>query len=95
MTSKERAKLKGMANKLNTTIQIGKNGVTDEVICQVREAITANELIKIRVLETAGLTAKETAAALSEAIDAEVVQVIGARIVLFKENPEKKVIEFR
>lgn len=95
MTGKERAKLKGMANKLNTTIQVGKNGVTDEVICQVREAITANELIKIRVLETAGLTAKETAAALAETINAEVVQVIGARIVLFKENPEKKVIEFR
>lgn len=93
MTSKERAKLKGISNKLNTTIQIGKNGVTDEVVCQVREAITANELIKVHVLETAGLTAKETAVALAGAIDAEVVQVIGARIVLFKENPEKKVIE--
>lgn len=94
MTSKERAKLKGIANQLPTTIQIGKNGVTDEVIAQVKEAIVANELIKARVLETAGLTPKETAAALAEAVEAEVVQVIGARIVLYKENPEKKVIEF-
>ena len=94
MTSKERAKLKGIANQLNTTVQIGKNGVTDEVIAQVREAIAANELIKTRVLETAGMTVKETASILADAVGAEVVQVIGTRIVLYKENPEKKVIEF-
>ena len=93
ITSKQCAKLRSMANELPTTIQIGKNGITDEVVAQIREAILPNELIKLRVLETAMLTAREAAQSIAEATGAEIVQVIGTRFVLYQPNPEAPVIE--
>lgn len=93
ITSKQRAKLRGMANELPTILQIGKNGVTSEVIAQVEEAILPNELIKMRVLESAPVLPREAAQSLAEAIDADIVQVIGSRFVLYKANAEKPVIE--
>ena len=86
MTSKQRAKLRGLANRMETILQIGK---TPTLEIQCRAALAARELIKGRVLETSPLGPKEAAAQLAEAVDAQVVQVMGSRFVLYKSNPEK------
>ena len=93
ITTKQRAKLRAMANRLPSVLQIGKNGISDEVIAQVAQTILPNELIKISVLETAPVTAREAAQLLAGALDAEIVQVIGMKLVLYKQNKEEPVIE--
>ncbi len=92
LTSKQRAKLRGMANGLETILQVGKGGINENVIKQVNDALFARELIKIRVLENSIYTAKEAAIELSEATDCQVVQVMGSRITLYKANPKEPVI---
>lgn len=84
MTSKERAKLKSIASNMETIFQIGKNPIGDTLIKQVRDALKAREMIKLRVLESCELTPREAAETLAETVNCEVVQVIGSRIVLFK-----------
>jgi RNA-binding protein len=93
MTSKQRAYLRGKANGMETIFQIGKGGITDNLTNQLIDALHARELIKIRVLETAGTGAKEIAPDLASATQSECVQVIGSRIVLYKQNPETPKIE--
>ncbi|HIZ54917.1 MAG TPA: YhbY family RNA-binding protein [Firmicutes bacterium] len=93
ITSKQRAKLRGMANDIDTLFQVGKSGVTPEVIQSTAEALQKRELIKLRVLENSLLSAREAAVALSEATGADVVQVIGSRFVLYKPNPKEPVIQ--
>lgn len=88
MTSKDRAKLKAVAANTETILQIGKNPIGDTFLKQVKDALKARELIKIHVLETCELTPYETALALAEAADCEVVQVIGSRVVLFKQRKD-------
>ena len=92
ITSKQRAYLRGLANTIDTIGQIGKEGVTDNVIQQAELALKAREIIKLRVLETSVLTAREASEILCEALDAEPVQCIGSKLVLYKPNPEKPVI---
>ena len=87
--SKRRAELRAQANKLDTILQIGKDGITDNVLRQIDEALEARELIKIRVLESAMLTAREASDIICGKITCEPVQCIGTRIVLFRENREK------
>ena len=89
MTSKERAYLRGLANGLETILTVGKGGITENVIRQADEALRARELVKGRVLEASMLTASEAAAAIGEAAEAECVQTIGSRFVLFRRNPEE------
>lgn len=86
MTSKERAKLKSVASNTETIFQIGKNPLSDSFVKQVREALAARELIKIRVLETCEMLPDEFARAVAEQAGCEVVQVIGSRVVLFKKR---------
>ncbi len=92
MTSKQRAKLRGMANSLETIMQIGKGGINENTYKSVSEALEARELIKIRVLENSLYTAKEAAADIAENVGCDVVQVLGTRITLYKPNPKKPVI---
>ena len=91
MTSKERASWRAKANSLEAIIQIGKEGITDNLITQIDDTLDVRELIKIRVhLETAPQTPKELAPQLAEKLDAEVIQVIGGIIVLYREaDPDK------
>ena len=91
MTSKERAAWRAKANSLEAIIQIGKEGITDNLITQIDDTLDVRELIKIRVhLETAPQTPKELAPQLAERLDAEVIQVIGGIIVLYrKSDPDK------
>lgn len=93
LTSKQRAALRSKANTLETILQVGKSGVGDTLVKQVEDALTARELVKLRVLENSLLTAKEAAIELAKQTGAEIVQVIGTRFVLFKRNPKKPIYE--
>ncbi len=92
LTSKQRAMLRGMANTMDTILQIGKTGITDQTIKQVDDALLARELIKIRTLETSPTSSRESADLIAQKIGADVVQVIGSKIVLYRENKDNKQI---
>lgn len=90
MTSKQRAALRARANGLEAIIQIGKGGISENLIQQVDDTLNVRDLIKIRVLlETAPDSAKAFANELAQATSSDVVQVIGGIIVLFREVKEK------
>ena len=92
LTSKQRAKLRSMANGMDCIMQVGKGGIVENLVVQVSDALRARELIKMSVLENCLFTAKEAAHELAEQCGADVVQVIGKRFVLYKRNEEKPVI---
>lgn len=89
LTSKQRAQLRGLAMTEDTIIQIGKGGISENTLTQVKDALKARELIKGRVLENSLLTAREAADALAEACNAETVQTIGSKFVLYKKNAKE------
>ena len=93
ITTKQRAKLRGLANPMETILQIGKSGIIGTTITQVDEALTARELIKLRCLEAAPVTASQAAGELAEKLHADIVQVIGTRFVLFRRNEKSPQIE--
>ena len=94
MTTKQRAYLKGLAMNIDPIFQIGKSSLTTEYLDGVEEALEARELIKINVLKNCLDEPKELAYAIGENTNAEVVQVIGRKIVLYREarQPEKRKI---
>ncbi len=92
MTSKQRAYLKGIAMTTEPIFQIGKASLTPELIEAVREALEARELIKLSVLKNCADDPKEIAAVMAERTQSQVVQVIGKKIVLYKESKNKKKI---
>ena len=92
LTSKQRAQLRGMANQMETILQIGKTGITEQTVKQIDDALTARELIKIRTLETSPLSSRESADIVAKKVGADVVQVIGTRIVLYRESKDNKQI---
>ena len=87
LTSKQRAQLRGMANGLDTIVQIGKDGIGDNLVQQANEALEARELIKCRVLESAMLTACQE---LAKRTRSEGVQVIGTKFVLYRESHSRE-----
>ena len=93
MTSKQRAYLKGLAMNLEPIFQIGKSSLTPEVTEAIGEAFNTKELIKITVLKNCMDDPNEIAHMLAERRHAQVVQVIGQKIVLYKESKEHKKIE--
>ncbi len=93
LTSKQRATLRAMAHSYDTIFQIGKGGITEETVKQISNALEARELIKARVLENSGYTAKEAANELAEATGADVVSCVGTKFVLFKRSEKKPRIE--
>ena len=91
MTGKERAAFRAQANHLEPLFQVGKGGRADALIKQTDDALRARELIKVKVLlESSPITPRETADELAKATGAEVIQVIGGVIVLYRESPELK-----
>jgi RNA-binding protein len=92
LTGKQRSYLKGIANNIDPIFQIGKNGITENFIKQVEEALEAREIIKIKVLNNSLLEAKEVASTLAEETNAEFVQSIGNKFVLYRESKENKKI---
>ena len=92
MTTKQRAYLKGLAMNLDPIFQIGKSSVTPELTAAVAEALEARELIKLSILKNCLDDGREIAAILAERTHSEVVQVIGKKIVLYKQAKEKNKI---
>ncbi|SET58251.1 ribosome assembly RNA-binding protein YhbY [[Clostridium] polysaccharolyticum] len=93
MTSKQRAYLKGLAMNMDSIFQIGKSSLTPEVTEAVSEALEARELIKISVLKNCIDDPRSIAQVIAERTKSEVVQVIGKKIVLYKESKNKKKIQ--
>lgn len=93
LTGKQRSYLKSMANTLDPILQLGKNGVTESFIKQVDVALEAKELVKINVLKNSFLEANDVAKELAEVLEAEFVQSMGNKFVLYKESQENKKIQ--
>jgi RNA-binding protein len=93
LTSKQRAYLRSLSQKLDTIFQIGKGGISEETCNQISNALEARELIKARVLDNSGYTAREAAEAIAEAVSCEVVSCVGTKFVLYRESKKKKRIE--
>lgn len=93
MTGKQRAALRSMANGLETILFIGKDGITDATLKEAYDALEARELIKCAVQQNSDLSAREASAILCEKTNAEPVQTIGRRFVIYREsNTNKKII---
>lgn len=92
ITSKQRAFLRELANGLDPIFQVGKGGIGDAFRKQVFDALEARELIKIKVLPNAELTAAEVCQMLCQSVGANPVQVIGSKVVLYKRSREHKKI---
>ena len=84
LTSKERAELRAQANALDTTLMVGKDGVTEALIAEADNQLTARELVKGKVLENAMLTPREVCDAICEETGADGVSVIGTKFVIYR-----------
>ena len=89
LTSKQRAQLRGIASTEDTIVMVGKDGIGENLIKQVNDALEARELIKGKVLENSMLTAREAAEELAPLTRSEVVQVIGSKFVLYRRQTKK------
>ena len=92
ITSKQRAKLRGMAQNIETIAQFGKNELSPEQITMVEQMLTKRELIKCSVLENSPYTARELANMLAEETGAIAVDAIGRKFVLYRRNEKDPVI---
>lgn len=95
ITTKQRAELKSIAMKMKPSFQIGKGGLNEAQAAQIDDYLRVHEIIKVKVLDNSLYTAREAAEELSAKIGAEVVQVIGSNLVLYKRNEEEPVIRFK
>lgn len=93
MTSKQRAYLRGLANPLTAILQIGKNGLNDNLIKQVDDALEARELIKLSVLETAPEETRILAEKIAFSTNSLVVQVVGNKITLYRAKKKNSKIQ--
>lgn len=93
ITSKQRAKLKSLANTLNPLIQVGKGGLGEGVINQIDKSLEDHELIKITVLKNSPVEAKEIVDEILEKTNAEFVQQLGNKLTIYRESVENKTIE--
>ena len=89
LTSKQRAQLRALANGIDPIVIVGKDGLGDNLIAQLNDALEARELVKGRVLETSPLTAREACEQLSKLTRREPVQVIGSKFVLYRQSHRK------
>ena len=88
-TSKQRSNLRSMAQTLSPVTQVGKGGISENLISSLSDALDARELIKVSVLNNAEDDATETAVSLAEALGAEVVEIKGKKIVLYRKSKRK------
>lgn len=95
ITPKQRAELKAIANSIEPVFQVGKGGVNDAQILQIDDYLRVHELVKIKVLDNSMYTAKEATVEIAEKINAEVVQVIGSKAILYKRNEKEPVIRLK
>ena len=90
LTSKERADVRAQSNALETTLMVGKGGVTESVIAEAENQLTARELVKGKVLEGALMSPREVSDALCEATGAEGVACVGSKFVLYRFSEKKQ-----
>ena len=93
LTSKQRAQLRSLAANEPTIMQVGKCGISENLIRTISDALEARELIKLSVLDNSDESPRSAAEALAEAVGAEVVSVIGKKFVLYRESVKHKRIE--
>ena len=91
MKGSERAALRAQANTLQPIVQIGKEGITENLVKQVDDALTARELIKGTVQKNCDIPVRDCAHILAEELGAESIQVIGRRFTLYREKPEEPI----
>ena len=84
LTSKQRSEFRAQANDLETTLMVGKEGVTENVIAEADRLLTARELIKGKVLESALMSAREVSDAICEATGADGVSCVGSKFVIYR-----------
>ena len=84
LTSKQRSEFRAQANDLETTLMVGKEGVTEAVVAEAERLLTARELIKGKVLESALMSAREVSDAICEATGADGVSCVGSKFVLYR-----------
>lgn len=89
LTSKQRAYLRSISNDIDTILMVGKGGISNEIIKQADDALVAREIIKGRVLETAGVSPRDIANKIAEQTGSEVVFVIGSKFVLYRKNKKE------
>ena len=92
LTGKQRSYLRGLANNIQPIFQIGKGGINDNIIKQFNDALEARELIKATVLKNSMADVKEVCHEISSRTEAEEVQVVGNKFVLYRESKDNKVI---
>ncbi|MCZ8518667.1 MULTISPECIES: ribosome assembly RNA-binding protein YhbY [Paenibacillus] len=93
LTGKQKRHLRSLAHHLDPIFQVGKGGVNEHIIRHINEAIETRELIKITVLNSCMEDRNEVGQQLADGAEAELVQVIGKIVVLYKESREHKTIE--
>ena len=87
LSSKQKQKLKSLAHSLKPVVHVGKNGLESSVSKAVARELLAHELIKIKLLDTCALPKKEAGARLADTAQAELVNIIGRTIILYKKHP--------
>jgi RNA-binding protein len=92
LTGKQRSYLKSIAHNLDPIFQLGKNGLTENFVKQVDDALTAREIVKVSVLKNSVLDPTDVAVELVETLNAEFVQSIGRRFVIYRESKDNKTI---
>ncbi|MCB2292534.1 ribosome assembly RNA-binding protein YhbY [Clostridium algoriphilum] len=93
ITSKQRSYLRTLANPLQPLFQVGKAGIEENFLKQIDVALESREIIKIKILNNSGITAREASDIICTAIGAEGVQTIGSKCVLYKRSLKKPRIE--
>ena len=93
ITGKQRSFLKSMANSIDPIFQIGKGGISDNLIKQIDDALNAREIVKISILKNSDLEPTPIAIELAEQLNAEFVQSIGKRFTLYRESEKNKKID--
>jgi RNA-binding protein len=93
ITGKQRSYLRSLANNIQPIFQVGKSGISDNMIKQFSDALEARELVKATVLKNADCETKIVAEEIAESTQSEVVQVIGSKFVLYKPSEKNAVIE--
>ena len=90
LSSKQRADLRAQANALETTLMVGKGGVTEAVVAEAENQLTARELVKVKVLEGALMSPREVSDAICEATGAEGIACVGSKFVIYRFSEKKQ-----
>ncbi len=93
ITSKQRSKLRGMANSLKPVFQIGKENVGENLIKQLDEYLEIHEIVKVRILKNSDVNCKMTCSIIANKLKAEPVSAIGSTFVLYRKSKENPTIE--